>query len=358
MAAFSAAIGLAYAKETTALAAWPLATAALWLALALALLSVLPGLIRRHPRVALALLVGALAADLAWNNGPNESTALPPSTYEVLLPDEPQRDPAHPAREARARQPRPGRARRARLPLAECQPRPPAAQHARLQSPAARPLHPGDRRRGPRGPAGSAALLAALPLLSLDARRSPGAPPHRDGRAGGDDRSPSRTRRPDARGADARRIRLREPAGLSARLLRHGGRGGRSRGAPARAGAGRTWICAAPSCSSKPPPEGLRALPPSSRPARGGDPLLPQYRRRHRRDDGRRRLSRPQRSLSSLVGRPRSTATKPRSCRPTSSSARWRSRPARIASASSSARSSAPGGRRSAAGPFSPGLFP
>jgi hypothetical protein len=86
MAAFSAAMGLAYAKETTALAAWPLATAALWLALALLLLSALPGLIRRRPRMALALMVGALAADLAWNNGPNESTALPPSAYEVLLP--------------------------------------------------------------------------------------------------------------------------------------------------------------------------------------------------------------------------------------------------------------------------------
>jgi hypothetical protein len=86
MAAFSAAIGLAVAKETTALAAWPLATAALWLALALALLSILPSLARRRPALALCLLATALAADLAWNNGPNESTALPPATYDVLLP--------------------------------------------------------------------------------------------------------------------------------------------------------------------------------------------------------------------------------------------------------------------------------
>ena len=40
-----------------------------------------------RPRPCSAFLV----ADLAWNNGPNESTALPPAVYEVLRPDS--RDP-------------------------------------------------------------------------------------------------------------------------------------------------------------------------------------------------------------------------------------------------------------------------
>ena len=36
---------------------------------------------------AAALLVAFVVFDLAWNNGPNESTALPPATYEALRPD-------------------------------------------------------------------------------------------------------------------------------------------------------------------------------------------------------------------------------------------------------------------------------
>ncbi len=37
--------------------------------------------------MAVALLAAVVVADLGWNNGPNESTALPPSTYDVLRAD-------------------------------------------------------------------------------------------------------------------------------------------------------------------------------------------------------------------------------------------------------------------------------
>ncbi len=86
LALFSAAMTLALLKETAASAAWPIASAALWLTLALLALSVLPPLARRRPLLALTALVAVLAADLAFNNGPNESTALPPATYEALRP--------------------------------------------------------------------------------------------------------------------------------------------------------------------------------------------------------------------------------------------------------------------------------
>lgn len=39
------------------------------------------------PLVAATLVTGVLAADLAANNGPNESTALPPQLYDVLRPE-------------------------------------------------------------------------------------------------------------------------------------------------------------------------------------------------------------------------------------------------------------------------------
>jgi hypothetical protein len=87
LAAFTAAMALALAKDTLPLATWPVAKAALCLGVAVALLSALPALSARRPRVALGFLLAALVADLAWNNGPNESTALPPSMYDVLRPD-------------------------------------------------------------------------------------------------------------------------------------------------------------------------------------------------------------------------------------------------------------------------------
>jgi hypothetical protein len=84
---FAAAIALALAKNTITIAAWPVAKAALCLAASLTVLSMLPALRVRRPRLAAGLVLALLVADLAWNNGPNESTALPPTQYDVLRPD-------------------------------------------------------------------------------------------------------------------------------------------------------------------------------------------------------------------------------------------------------------------------------
>ena len=92
LAAILTGIALALAKGRMAYA-WPMiAQGALWL---IGTLVAVP-LILRHlaPRGAFAV-AGALAlllgADLIRNNGPNESTALPPAMYDVLRPDS--RDP-------------------------------------------------------------------------------------------------------------------------------------------------------------------------------------------------------------------------------------------------------------------------
>jgi hypothetical protein len=84
---FATALALALAKGTVPIAAWPIAKAALCLAASLAVLSILTPLRIRMPWLAAGLLAALLVADLAWNNGPNESTALPPAEYEVLQPD-------------------------------------------------------------------------------------------------------------------------------------------------------------------------------------------------------------------------------------------------------------------------------
>jgi hypothetical protein len=83
----AAGMTLAFAKGTLHTAAWPLVQASLCWGAAFALLSALPGLVRRSAPAAL-LLVGLLVAgDLAWNNGPNESTALDPETFDALRPE-------------------------------------------------------------------------------------------------------------------------------------------------------------------------------------------------------------------------------------------------------------------------------
>jgi hypothetical protein len=87
ISSFAAAIALAITKNTVPIAAWPIAKAALCLAASLAVLSMLPALRVRRPRLAVGLVLALLVTDLAWNNGPNESTALPPADYDVLRPD-------------------------------------------------------------------------------------------------------------------------------------------------------------------------------------------------------------------------------------------------------------------------------
>jgi hypothetical protein len=87
LTAAAAGIALAFAKDTLPIAAWPLVRAALCWGAALALLFAVPTLVQRSSRLAVALLIGLLVGDLAWNNGPNESTALPPADYDVLRPE-------------------------------------------------------------------------------------------------------------------------------------------------------------------------------------------------------------------------------------------------------------------------------
>ena len=80
---FAGAALLAVAKGTFGLA-WPHILLSIGFAgaagLALAIL-------RRWPGAALALVASFTTLDLAINNGPNESTALPPKMFEVLRPD-------------------------------------------------------------------------------------------------------------------------------------------------------------------------------------------------------------------------------------------------------------------------------
>ncbi len=65
-------------------AAWPLAIAAGSFLLAFAALALAWRHQTRHPRLALACLAAVMTLDLAVSNKPNESTALPPETYEAL----------------------------------------------------------------------------------------------------------------------------------------------------------------------------------------------------------------------------------------------------------------------------------
>jgi hypothetical protein len=84
---FVVAAALAVWKDTAGLAVWPVAKAALCLAVSLVLVAIVPRLRERSPPVALLAVLGWVLLDLGWNNGPNESTALPPATYEALRPD-------------------------------------------------------------------------------------------------------------------------------------------------------------------------------------------------------------------------------------------------------------------------------
>ena len=53
------------------------------------------------------VLAAFSAADFAWNNAPNESTGLPPSTYDALRPDTQQRNRCACSRRSSPRLPRP-----------------------------------------------------------------------------------------------------------------------------------------------------------------------------------------------------------------------------------------------------------
>ena len=85
--AFAAAVAVAVMKGRVDQALVPLAIAALCLVVSAATLLLARRLDWRHGVVSLLLIAAAMTADLAVNNGPNESTALPPSHYDVMRRD-------------------------------------------------------------------------------------------------------------------------------------------------------------------------------------------------------------------------------------------------------------------------------
>ncbi|WP_406853700.1 hypothetical protein ABEG18_14155 [Alsobacter sp. KACC 23698] len=78
---------VAMAKDRLAAAAGSLALGVALVAASAAALWAAAQLSPARPLAAAALLAAVLTGDLALSNGPNESTALPPETYDVLRPD-------------------------------------------------------------------------------------------------------------------------------------------------------------------------------------------------------------------------------------------------------------------------------
>jgi hypothetical protein len=85
--AFEIAFGLGWWLGRLSEAMQPLVTAAISLAAAAGALAVARRRIPLQPVLAAAIIAVVMVADLAINNGPNGSTALPPQTYDVLQPN-------------------------------------------------------------------------------------------------------------------------------------------------------------------------------------------------------------------------------------------------------------------------------
>jgi hypothetical protein len=83
---FEIAIGLGWWLGRLSELVLPLATAAISLAAGAGALAVARRRIPLQPVLAAAVITAFMTADLAYNNGPNGSTALPPQTYDVLQP--------------------------------------------------------------------------------------------------------------------------------------------------------------------------------------------------------------------------------------------------------------------------------
>lgn len=83
----AACLGVAAMKGQSAVALPRIAEALGWSGLAAASLWLMAAPGRVRPGLAVLLVAAVMVADLARNNGPNESTALPPATYDVLRPD-------------------------------------------------------------------------------------------------------------------------------------------------------------------------------------------------------------------------------------------------------------------------------
>jgi len=87
VAGLVASIAVAWWKDRLALAQVPLLIGSGFLILSLIVLFLLRRFNRQIGRASLLLVAGALTLDLAISNGPNESTALPPSRFEVMRTD-------------------------------------------------------------------------------------------------------------------------------------------------------------------------------------------------------------------------------------------------------------------------------
>jgi hypothetical protein len=85
IALIAAALLLAHSVVGVGWAFLPLVTAIVFTSAAIAVLWLARRLNRRSPAAAAALLAAFMAADLAWNNAPHVSTALPPERFEALL---------------------------------------------------------------------------------------------------------------------------------------------------------------------------------------------------------------------------------------------------------------------------------
>jgi hypothetical protein len=84
---FAAAVGVALSAGHLHDAALPLAKAAIWAAAGAAAFLALRYLPARASVLSLLIVAPLMAADLRLNNGPNESTALPPARFDMLEPD-------------------------------------------------------------------------------------------------------------------------------------------------------------------------------------------------------------------------------------------------------------------------------
>jgi hypothetical protein len=87
MVVLGAALATAWAADKIVVAWKPLVLAVACICVTSLLLAAPTAWLRRGPHFAVIAPALVLAGDLALNNGPNESTALPPANYEVLKPD-------------------------------------------------------------------------------------------------------------------------------------------------------------------------------------------------------------------------------------------------------------------------------
>jgi hypothetical protein len=84
---FALSVAVAVAAGRLEVALRPVIEAAAWIALALVTLSAVAALRGRAAFALVAATAASMAADLGRNNGPNESTALPPGQFDVLDPN-------------------------------------------------------------------------------------------------------------------------------------------------------------------------------------------------------------------------------------------------------------------------------